>query len=108
MMSNILFTDIMYTMIIENKNETCDHNHLIAQKIDQDLQNCRKSCSERKNCKFFFINEDNLCGMYSSCSRRRAPTFAGTTFQKQVGNNSKLSYIYQAFILSGIESNFMF
>ena len=83
----------MYTMVIENKKETCDHGYLIAQKIDQDLPNCRKSCSERKNCKFFFINEDNWCGMYSSCSHRRAPTFAGTTFQKQVGNNSKLSYV---------------
>ena len=41
----------MYTMVIENKKETCDHNYLIAQKIDQDLQNCKKSCSERKNCK---------------------------------------------------------
>ena len=91
--NDMLFTDIMYTIVIENKKETCDHNYLIAQKIDQDLQNCKKSCSERKNCKFFFINGDNWCGMYSSCSRRRAPTFAGTTFQKQVGNDSNLSYI---------------
>ena len=72
-----------YKAIITNKKEACDNMYLKGYKGRQDTSKCKKLCDEKVECKFFFIDDDNWCYMYTSCITKSAPSFAGSIFEKE-------------------------
>ena len=81
--NKIPFTVDGYKAIIANKKEACDNMYLKGYKGRQDTSKCKKLCDERAECKFFFIDDDNWCYIYTSCITKSTPSFAGSVFKKQ-------------------------
>ena len=76
----ILSTVDGYKPIITNKKESCDNMYLKGYKGRQDTSKCKKVCDEEVECKYFFIDIDNWCYMYTSCITKSTPSFPGSVF----------------------------
>ena len=74
-----------YNAIITRDKETCsDEDSLETLESEQssDLTICKKRCDKKEGCKYFNINDDFSCALYSSCSTRRISNHAGFTYEK--------------------------
>ena len=63
-----------YRIFHENKTGACSEDYRIKDigpDNDLDKDECMKICDSREECKYAFQNNENWCGLYRSCLKRR-------------------------------------
>ena len=79
-----------YELSIDNEYSTCstnNENQIYGGFHDESV--CKSKCDENENCQFYFFNTDGFCALYKSCSEKRTPVTAGSTFKKIEEGNSR-------------------
>ena len=61
---------------------TCATKFAVGGKSRTTREICKEDCNNNPDCKFFFFNEKNWCGLYSSCDQLRTTKDGGTTYKK--------------------------
>ena len=85
-----IFAATGYKRIIASSKETCaNKEQRISNNANHNQPQCAELCEQTEDCRFYFINIQNRCNLYSSCSKRRVASYRGSTFEKMAGNYLK-------------------